>query len=819
MMSIRLALCATLFAAVLPTPQPIRVGGLTPEATQLAAEATALLEAEKGEEALAKSELALEWSPDSLELLQLASRAADAASQNDKALWYCALALEQANTPEQAATAEALKQRMADLDPLSRKDEAVLAAYAATLLDLGRDCVSRKLWVNAVGMYTRCRGTPSAAAAEAALAKIYEDKHTVEALLDSGLDVPIKPKKRSGAARDAAAQDKKHESWDKAWQIKGDCYTINTNLPRDLAEQMSIAMEQMNRFYRKVFKVKELGGNTARVVLNVYRTRAEFDAHEKENGKPVAKEVKGFFSPGELKVVTYDPRDEGSTLADLWSTLFHESSHQFTHMISADLIPAWLNEGTASYFEGARLLPNGAAETNLVPPDRLWELKIHLDEGKPTLKDVVSYFQPGSYPGEYYPFGWSLVYFFLNYENDKSQRIYEPLYRDYMAAYKSGGKHDVVGRFVDFFVTKAKDPAVKNFDDFEKRWKAWMLDLHAVYFGGQEKADVLIARGRKQRTNKAYESAVESFRWALRKRPNDVVATFELGDVLATLKQNDSALFQFQAAIRGVRAMADPSKMPTGSDKTGAQLSTEAQARIVKLNKDFGEKLAKVEDGFVSTATATAKAYSDKGLSLFALSFLDRCEKSFGESRALSDVYTSLRGKNNLDVRRWQRLPVSDDLAAWTGSDRFKGGANAIHAAKDGGGFLFLKEQPELPYRLETRIECGNPADFCLPGVIFGLNDDSAKIQAILVMPPGIVVASEFDGGWNEKADEAIGTLQPEQFKSFTLALEVGDEGIELFVDGQSIGKKAYPPEKLRGAIGIYAESGDFTFKDLRLKD
>src|SRR5262249_38779145 len=148
--------------------------------------------------------------------------------------------------------------------------------------------------------------------------------------------------------------------------------------------------------------------------------------------------------------------------------------------ISADLIPAWLNEGTASYFEGARLRTNGSVETNLIPEERLFYLEKSLKEGQPKLKDVVSFYKPGSYEGSYYPFGWGLVYFLLNYEDDKCERVYVQPYQDYIAAYSSGGKHDVLGRFVEYFVTKPKQPGVATFEDFEKRWSNWILDLHAL---------------------------------------------------------------------------------------------------------------------------------------------------------------------------------------------------------------------------------------------------------------------------------------------------------------------------------------------------
>src|SRR5258705_3766419 len=374
------------------------------------AEARALLEGGKSKEALDAARLGLEFAPDLPEMLDLASRAAQAAGGADEALWYAELAVNalaeiQSPTKEQKALADALAKRLTELDPTGDKGRAAIAGYAASLFAIGKDCATRKLYVNAVDLLTRCRDSALAVAAEAELAKVYDNKKAVESLIDSGLDVPVKATKKR--APDAAAkEDAKHATWATAWEIKGDQYTVKTDFPRETAESISLAMEQMNRFYRSVFHKNEVGGSkTARVTICIYKSRVEFDENEKENGKPVDPNVAGFFVPNENRVSTYDPRSDKRPLSSLWETLFHESSHQFTHLISADLIPAWLNEGTASYFEGARLRGNGVVEANLVPEERLSSLEILIQQGKPTLEEVVTYFQPGSYEGEYYPFG------------------------------------------------------------------------------------------------------------------------------------------------------------------------------------------------------------------------------------------------------------------------------------------------------------------------------------------------------------------------------------------------------------------------------
>lgn len=790
---------------------PARTG--TDHAAELAAQARSALDGGQALDALRAAEEALEWSPEDAQLLELASRAAEAAKEPDLALCFGAQALELCRAPESAPLAEAVRKRLSELDPLAGKDQALLGEYAATLLALGNDCASRKLYVNAVDLFSRTQGSASAAPAEAALSKLYENRKAVEALLASGLDVPIRARRQRGSAAKAAEEDKKHSSWANPWEIKGDCYTIRTDMPRELALQMSLAMEQMNAFYRKVFHVKEHGGgDTARVVISVYKSRAEFDENE---NKP-ERDVLGFFVPNANRVATYDPREDGRALSELWSTLFHESSHQFTHLISADQIPGWLNEGTASYFEGARLLANGSVETNLVPEERLAWLPELFKKGEPTLKDVVTYYEPGSYEADYYPMGWGLVYFLLNYENDKSQRIYEPLYRDFMAAYKSGGKHDVLGRFVEIFVTKAKDPAVKSIEDFEKRWKEWILAQHELYFGPPEVADRLLARGRKQRGDKQPEAAVESFRAALRKRPGDLVVNFELGETLSALKLGDAALFHYQKCQQLARGLKDPSSVPPGSTRKASEIASDALARVAKLNKDFSEKLAKADAAFAAGALEAARAYVDKGLPRYALRFLGRAESACGGSRELSELRAKFAAEGGVDVRRWRRLPLADGLAGWQGSDSFALDGDAIRVAQDGGGFLWADEVPRIPYRFEARLEQADSKKPEMVGLMFGENQEAEAIQGVLVYGP-VVLGSEFGKqGWKDEADLLIGKIEPR--KAFTLAIEVRASEVEVFIDGAPVGKREYDPKRLPGGIGLYSE-GSMSFRELRVLD
>ncbi len=783
-------------------------------------DATALLASDQGAEALARAKEGLEHEPDRFELLDLAASAARAAGTADEAVWYASLALDAAGPApgkDRAARVAAVRALIAELDPLSGRGEALRASYAAELCTLGTDLAKRKLYVFAVDVLSRLEGTALAAKAEAELAKLYDNEKAVEHLLESGVDVPLKIQSKR-TPQQIAREDQKHSTWGEAWEVKGKQYTVRTNVGIETAEAVSLAMEQMNRFYRQVFRVKERGGETARVKIDIHRTRAEFDLHEKGvDGKGFSPGVRGFFAPHELRVCTYDPRESGETLSELWSTLFHEASHQFTHIaLTGGEFPTWLNEGTASYFEGARLLRNGAVESNLVPDHRLGALKVLMEAGSPTLTEVVTYMKPGSYPGEYYPFGWGLVYFFLNYEDERSERVYVEPYRDFMATYKSGAKHDVMGRFVEYFVTGPKQPGIDSFEDFEKLWSTWILELHALHFGGAETADALIARARKQHADGHDEAAIETYRWALRKRPGDPVAYMELADRLAGAKQTDAAIVQYRAAVEIVRGMRDASgTLPNSGAMTADEVAAACRTRFEALDEAHAARLAEADVTFVLGSLDAAKAYREADMPLVATALIDAAFALHGPSHTLNEMREEIVAESGVDPRRWRRLALPGDLAGWRAHERWStDGATLSCTATTPSLAMHLGKLPER-YRFEARFDAsGLHPEEGFVSLLFGINDFGmlyAGLQGNGVFECGSLVKE-----WKHLL--ALGKLKPEELGSFTLAVEVGETGAEFFLNGKSCGKPPFSREFLLGGVGVVAQSGAVVVTDLRVR-
>lgn len=766
-----------------------------------------------GEEALAAAELALESAPEDPAALARAAKCAKEAGDSDKALWYARLGLEAAGDAKE--NRDAARELGALLTGIAAPDvpaQQLLDGYAKNLFQLAQLCERAKFYANAVDLLATCDGTPFADDAQQRLDKIFENKKAVEALLDSDVEVPAKPvtkKKPEWIAK----EDAKHQDWASAYEVESKFYTVITDMGYEIAQSVSLAMGQMNAFYRKVFGYKERGGSMRSCEIKIYKSRGEFDTFE---NKPDPG-VKGFFVPGDNRVATYDPRTDGFTLPDLWSTLFHESSHQFTHAYTTNLTPAWLNEGTASYFEGAILLPSGQVRTNQIPVRRLRNLVILLDQGSPTLKDVVSYFQPGSYDGSYYPFGWGLVYFLRNYEDEKSERVYLPVYESFWAAFKTAEKHEPFDRFVDYFVKKAAQPGIDGFEAFEKRWSDWIRDLHRIYFGPPERSDDLVERARKQLKNGKPTYAVESYRWALEKRFDDYRAMYEQAQVLEDLGEKDGALYGYRRVFEAARARgASEGGMPGFGERTAEQVRADCLGHIEKIDRNVHKAMLESDSALIAGVQEAAKAYQAAGFPRNALQVLATARAIVGGSAELAALSESIGKESGIDIRRWRRLPVQKGLELWEVGDDWSEKDGAVLVRTDGLDLATCREDLPDTYRYEATIQPADQGKFPVFGIVFGSNNATgAQLFAMLpkVDKVGLV---HFEEG-EPKITDSFSIPHGTSLDGLRLGVEVGENWVELFVGDKKVGRVEMPPNELRGHVGVMAQDVKATFLDLRV--
>ncbi len=761
--------------------------------------------------ALQKVRLALEYQPNRFELLEAASRSAEKAEDPDLAMWYGRMALDSlGDSRTEKRTAHKLRTRLAKMDPHSGKGERLLEEYLTKVFGLAEYSRRSKLYVNAVDLYFRCRGTSYATKADVQLQKIFNDEASVLELLRSGIDVPFRAPRSRLSEKKTAARDRAHKSWENPEEIETENYRVVTNVGYEKTRSVALAMEQMNRFYRKIFPIQ---ADLPTCRIEIYSSHQEF--MEREN--LVTKDMHGFFQTGVNRVVTYDPSSSGRPFSRLWSTLFHEASHQFTSVIPVQVIPSWLNEGTASYFEGVRLSAGGAVQANLIPEQRIVELRSVLDEGRLGLKDLLSYGKPGSYPADYYSLGWSLVYFLHNFEDDRSERIYLPAYRKIFEHYwKDQDGSRPLETFVRFFISNMPDAGIENFDGFNDRYTAWIKDLLALESASEENVARLLRRARKQRSDGKFDAARESYQGVIRRDPDHIRAHFELGESLAELRNKDGAIYSLRKALFLVRRREDPTSPVPGFDELDSEeVLSRCLELILKLNRPAGKNLSRNETAFVSDLIDVCKDYANIGFPLFALSLARQGSSALGGDLRLAALQREVRESSGVEDRRWRRIQFEPDLSGFQGVQSMERLSSEMISLAPARMEIPLRvETPPERYRFEALLSIDEKRPGSVFGLAFGVNPETG-IRYVGFFENGSVVTGVL--GSEEIKPVVIHTLKKKPLAEMLLSVEVDGETARFFLDDEDVGSAAVPPEALLGSVGLMVQNARARFSNLRL--
>ncbi len=353
-------------------------------------------------------------------------------------------------------------------DALASRREAFFAKLAGTLAECAADLLEQGHNQRAIDLLERLPPISTGKTAD----KVAELLAKARAAFER-LDLDSSGSEAAPSARPLLEFESKH-------------YKLSANLEQETAQRVADLMDDLHGFYVQVyFDGNEKKARGAKATIRIHPDRADM-LKSWGGGDP----PEGWWSPGENTVHCYDSRTNGSGSLDwMLETLFHEASHQFMSLLSqGGFVPAWINEGTASFFEGTvamadhRVLWPEAARMRLEP------LVGQLAKGKLTAAQVVAYDSPGSYPAEYYSFGWGLVYFLQQYEDPQTlEFVYRPLYARYRSeVIKRGGEPMKV--FEEVFLGKHSPLGHKSFDDFERDWSGWIRGEVQTLNGTDSKA-------------------------------------------------------------------------------------------------------------------------------------------------------------------------------------------------------------------------------------------------------------------------------------------------------------------------------------------
>jgi hypothetical protein len=259
-------------------------------------------------------------------------------------------------------------------------------------------------------------------------------------------------------------------------EVESEHYLVSANLEREVAELVGRTMDDIFASYVQVY----FDGDAAKVSTRKATIRIHPDhATMMTEWSDPSRSVGGWWSPGEWRVTCYDTRSDSGTLEGMLETLFHEASHQFMTMRSkGGGAPSWLNEGTATFFEGATAMSDGRVLWPEAAVGRLSNLASML-RGKtgPSARKVVEYSEPASYPGDHYAFGWGLVYFLQQWEDPRTlEYAWRPYYLDYLENVTTRGG-DSMQLFGELILAKGNPGGFAGFDEFAAEWERWILDV------------------------------------------------------------------------------------------------------------------------------------------------------------------------------------------------------------------------------------------------------------------------------------------------------------------------------------------------------
>ncbi len=405
------------------------------------------------------------------QLCELYARALTGLSRLDEsAHWYEQAAQLYAGEGQDPAARQCLS-GVRRADALATRREAFFAKLSGTLAECAADLLEQGHNQRAIELLERLPPISTGKTSERVAELLAKARAAFERLdLDSG------GSEAAQSVRPLLEFESKH-------------YKLAANLEQETAQRVADLMDDLHGFYVQVyFDGNEKKARGAKATIRIHSDRADM-LKSWDGGDP----PEGWWSPGENTVHCYDSRTNGSGSLDwMLETLFHEASHQFMSLLSqGGFVPAWINEGTASFFEGTvamadhRVLWPEAARLRLEP------LVEQLASHKLTAAEVVGYDSPSSYPAEYYSFGWGLVYFLQQYEDPQTlEYIYRPLYGRYRSeVIKRGGEPMKV--FDEVFLGKNSPLGHKSFADFDQDWSRWIREEVQTLNGTGTKARAL----------------------------------------------------------------------------------------------------------------------------------------------------------------------------------------------------------------------------------------------------------------------------------------------------------------------------------------
>ncbi|HTF90171.1 MAG TPA: tetratricopeptide repeat protein [Planctomycetota bacterium] len=296
---------------------------------------------------------------------------------------------------------------------------------------------------------------------------------------------------------DASGSDASSEGARPLVKLEGKHYHFESYLDQNETQRVSDVMDDIFNYYVQIYFDNDATRvNSQKPTIRILATHDDMMKEWPGEQRPG---LGGWWSPSEWKVTCYDTGSESGSRDQMLMTLYHEASHNFMTMLAkGGNVPAWINEGTASFFEGATAMSDRKVLWPEAADGRLRALQYQLTGGRgPTVAEVLSFNEPGSYPGEYYSYGWGLVYFLQQYEDPVTlEYVFRPLYSTYRETIARTGA-EPMELFKQTFLVPSAPGGAMELDAWVARWRNWILnEVYPLNHEGARRRDLRVDKAK-----------------------------------------------------------------------------------------------------------------------------------------------------------------------------------------------------------------------------------------------------------------------------------------------------------------------------------
>lgn len=785
------------------------------------------------EEARTATERALERDPNSLAALKLLSKIAREQKDLDIAVhslhrW---LEVQEARTGKKGKKGRKLTlEELLPLDAEATAWKSLQNKYANGLVAIGKQYSRKKDLLGALEIYRHLLAVaPDHPDAKKAIHKIRTTGGKEVAVEDvfAGTDPT------GGMSEEEMLKlDREHSDWANAYASESDNYRYRTNAGFLVHETSRIAMEQMNMFYRRFFRFMEDGGNTPKIEIRIFKTRDEY----LELGRSPAEWSAGHFIGSAVE--TYAGGVSGKdSVRSMYGTLFHEAAHQFVSL-TAPMVPGWLNEAYASFFEGCVILSNGSVKWNRAPPGRLMPLAKRLESGwmastsEADPQDDGNYGQPNGAPPfrmivqsdyrwgpPWYAPTWGVVYFLYNYRADDGRTVYRDALHAYYTSHKRGRPADPIAHFEEVVLAGSPLSKVQSIDELDPIWKAWILRLRDRETGKIEVGDELQKWATAALDRGDTDMALEFLEEARERSPNDHEVLWQLASLLETVKNKSQAAARYREFRRSLERQG----------KTTDERFATAQLRINKLDT-LVHRYQKLKQKTATDGLALARDYENRKLPTMALEIARRMTASYSVPAAM-DYYKQLATRTGKSLARWRVAYDERSLKGWSNPDNsYQAYGKRIRASVSRDGETMITREltadvtfdADFSLSAEMRIEDrpagddGNVDGFKgeLVGLCFGRKGDQ-QYHAVMLHPKGFLDISTNNGGvWTVHDHRSI----PVGSSWHELRIDVTQNQLDVYFDKLYVRSLEFPDAAVvQGSFGLLCGPGDAMYRNIRL--